>query len=40
MGKKEEAERYLETYLRLAPQDAAGLKGIIDSIEIEINSGR
>lgn len=40
MGKKEEAERYLETYLRLTPQDAAGLKGIIDSIEIEIDSGR
>ncbi|UCB52757.1 MAG: tetratricopeptide repeat protein [Candidatus Zixiibacteriota bacterium] len=40
MGKKEEAKRYLETYLKSAPQDATGIKGLIDSIEIEVDSGR
>jgi Tfp pilus assembly protein PilF len=40
MGKKEESERYLERYLKLNPQDASLMEGIIDSIQIEIDSGR
>ena len=40
MGKKEEAKRYLETYLKSMPKDAAGIKGIIDSVEIEIEYDR
>jgi len=36
MGKKEEAKRYLEVYLKSMPKDASRIKGIIDSIEIEI----
>ena len=40
MGKKEEARGYLESYLELAPQDATGVRGLIDSIEIQIDSGR
>jgi tetratricopeptide (TPR) repeat protein len=40
MGKKEKARGYLESYLELAPQDATGVKGLIDSIEIQIDSGR
>ncbi len=40
MGKKEEAKRYLETYLKSMPPDAGGIKGIIDSIQIEIEHGR
>jgi Tfp pilus assembly protein PilF len=40
MGKKEEAERYLERYLKLNPKDALLMEGIIDSIQIEIDSGR
>ena len=40
MGKKEEAKRYLETYLKSMPPDESGIKGIIDSIEIEIDYGQ
>ncbi|KPL01329.1 MAG: hypothetical protein AMJ91_00165 [candidate division Zixibacteria bacterium SM23_73_3] len=40
MGKKEEAKRYLEAYLRSTPKDAPMIKGIIDSIEIQIEYGR
>jgi Tfp pilus assembly protein PilF len=40
MGKKEEAEKYLERYLKLSPKDASMIEGIIDSIQIEIDSGR
>jgi Tfp pilus assembly protein PilF len=40
MGKKEEAERYLKTYLQSAPQEATGTKGMIDSIQIEMEYDR
>lgn len=40
MGKREEAKAYLETYLKSMPKDAPGVKGIIDSIELEIEYGR
>lgn len=40
VGKNKEAKRYLEEYLRLVPKDAPLLRGVIDSIQIEIESGR
>jgi Flp pilus assembly protein TadD len=40
MGKRKEAEAYLERYLKLSPKDASMIEGIIDSIQIEIDSGR
>jgi len=40
IGKNEEAKRCLERYLRSMPKDAHWIKGIIDSIEIEIEYGR
>ncbi len=36
MGKKDQAKRLLETYLKSVSQDTSNTKGIIDSIQIEL----
>ncbi|MGB8658638.1 MAG: tetratricopeptide repeat protein [Candidatus Zixiibacteriota bacterium] len=36
MGKKDGVRECLETYLNSTPQDAVGTKGMVDSIQIEI----
>ncbi len=40
LGRKEEAENYLELYFKSMPKEGPGIRGTIDSIEIEIESGR
>jgi tetratricopeptide (TPR) repeat protein len=40
LGKKHEAERLMEIYLRSNPQDAPEVQGAIDSIRIELETER
>lgn len=40
LGKKNEAKKYLEIYQKSMPQDAPGMKGIIDSIEIDVEPNK
>ncbi len=40
VGRMKEAKACLTTYLKSMPQDAPWMKGIIDSIEIQIENGR
>ena len=40
LGSKQEAERLMEIYLRSNPEDAPEIKGAIDSIQIELETGK
>lgn len=40
LRRREEAEKYLEVYLKSMPKEGPGVRGTIDSIQIEIQSGR
>lgn len=40
LGRREEAKKYLEAYLKSMPKHGPGIRGMIDSIEIETESNR